>query len=158
MTNDDDQVEQATTFSVNEVPGGRRLDGSEEYSDYYDRLSKLNSLRWNGKWSNTAREKAIDRSAILDSIAGELQLTDYQHDEASRRFRKLPTDVIQAHQTPAVALAVCAIVGKEDGRTYHYNQAHGQTDENDIKNIVDDIGVSYSEFATIWRTIQEEVG
>lgn len=155
---DDETVERATTFSGDEAPAGKRLDGSETYSSHYDRLSKVNSLRWNGKWSNTRREKGIDRSAILSSIAGDLQLTSYQRSEADRRFHKLPTEVIRAHQTPAVALAVCAIVGKEDGRDYHYNQAHDQVDGGEIKDVVGDIGISYSEFGTIWRKVQKEVG
>lgn len=150
---DEDQVERATTFSASEAPGGERLDGSEAYSNYYKRLSELNSLRWNGKWSNTARENAIDRSATLDSVAGQLQLTDYQHDEAARIYQSLPTRIHEGYSTPLVAACVCGIVGREDGRDCHPHNIRATTPHTNFGEFLKDHGYSFTETFRCWEAI-----
>lgn len=156
MTNDDDHVERATTFSANEAPSGKRLDGTEEYSDYYDRLSRLNSLRWNGEWSDTGRENAIDRSAMLDSIASQLQLTDYQHDEASREHRSLPRRIHEGYPRALVAICVCGIVGRRDGRNYHPNNIRGESN-SPLSGIVENLDYSYTQVYNCWEAVREVI-
>lgn len=159
---DDDYVERATTLDSTDAPQGTRLDNSETKQDYYRRLAVLNSLDYNGKWRDERRETAKNASAIVDAVAGSLSLTPFQKAEAHRRFAALPDKYNQSYPTSLVAVCVCGVVGAEDGREYSPKARHpdAAVDGWDYRwySVVQDTGVSYSEFHSCWESIKAEVG
>lgn len=154
---DEDYVERATTFDGGDAPSGERLDGSESLQNYYDRLSVWNSLGWNGKWKDRNRETTKNTTAIVDAVAAQMELTDYQKAEAQRMFSNLPDRYNQARSTALLALCICAIVGVQDGRNYHPSQVKYNTADNIFVDIANEIEVSFSELYTCWRQLREEV-
>lgn len=158
MTHNDEHVERATTFRGYDAPTDERLDGSETLYDYYDRLSVANSLDWNGKWRDEKRATQKDASAILDAVAAHLELTDYQKSESHRRFSSLPNRLNQHYQTSLLAIAVCAVVGYEDGRKYHPTILQDDTDDPPyaFAELVSDIDVTFTEFYRCWSDVQME--
>lgn len=155
---DEDYVERATTFDGQDAPPGDRLDGSESFRNYYKRLSVANTLDWNGKWRSERRETIKNASAIVDAIASQLQLTDYQTEEAHRIFANLSLELNEAHSTSLLALCICALVGRKDGRDYHPNQHHPRASrDTDFARIAEDIGVSYAALYSCWKRIRREV-
>lgn len=158
MTNDD-QVERATTFNGDDAPPGKRLDNSESLDNYYSRLSLANSLDFNGKWKDRRRETQKNASAIVDAVAGQLELTDYQVNEAHRYFTVIPNRFNESHSTEVVALCVCGLAGRQDGRDYHPNAIRPSTDvDTTFAEIANGTGVSYNEFHSVWEAIRQELG
>lgn len=158
MQPEDDHVERATTFNGSDAPAGERLDGYESKQNHYRRLSAKNSLRWRGQWRDEQRETRTDAAAILDSVAGHLELTPYQHGEAERIFSGLPDKYVQAYSTALVALCVCSLVARQDGRSYHPNQTKaGSSVSTEFTRLVDDIGTSYTALYKCWCAVQGEM-
>lgn len=155
---DDEYVERATKFRWSEAPGGKRLDGSESFQNFHKRLSVWNSLDWNGKWKRRRRETRKNAVAIVDAVAGQLELTDYQTSETQTRFADLPPKYNKAYSTALLAVCIGALTAREDGRDYHPNQAHPNSDtQNEFTEVVDDIGVSYSALYSCWKALRREI-
>lgn len=157
MQPDDDHVERATTFNGSDAPAGERLDGYETKQNHYRRLSAKNSLRWNGKWRDEQRETRTDAAAILDSVASHLELTPYQQKEANREFTALPDKYIEAYSTALVALCVCGLVGRKDGRNYHPNNLNSDHPSSEFTRLVEDITVSHAALHKCWDSVEGEM-
>jgi hypothetical protein len=154
----DEQVDQATSFRSYDAPDGERLDGSEQFQDYYDRLGVANTLNWNGKWRDEHAETKRNALAIVDAVAGQLQLTDFQSGKARVWFTELPDKFNESRSTGLLALCICALVAREDGRTYHPNQYHDGSDvENNFVRVADDLDVTYSQLSSCWSAVKSEV-
>lgn len=112
-----------TRFYGSEAQNGYRLDGTESFTEYYSRLANLNTGLYNGKWAvdESARWRQEDL-AILDSVAGQLELTRYQKKVARIAFDGLDLRELSSPNginATLVAIITCAIVCREDGRFYH---------------------------------------
>jgi len=148
----DEQTGQATTLYPTDV-------ADESKREKYSRLALANSLNWNGKWRDETRATKRDQNAILDAIAGQLQLTPYQHQRSRSVFDDLPDGFSgQGYSTRVVALCVCGIVGREDGRNYHPNKLHPNASSESgsgFSSIADEIDVSYQEVYSCWSTVKQ---
>lgn len=155
----DDYVDQATTLKSSDAPDGERLDGSERHQDHYQRLAVANSLDWNGKWRDERRATRKDASAIIDAVASTLELTEYQTNKAHRYFDHLPDDYNQAYSTSLLALCVTGMAGRDDGRDYHPNNVHpeSETDGAFVEFARDDLGASYEQLYSCWNRIRGEL-
>lgn len=155
----EDFVERATTFNGSDASAGKRLDDYEYKKDYYRRLSVHNSLRWNGKWKDRRRETAKTASAIVDAVAGQLELTPYQKEEAHRKFSQLPDRYNKAYSTALLALCICGLVGRQDGRNYHPNQIHPDSNvHNQLTDFAGETkGIYYRSFYKCWCAVKHEV-
>lgn len=157
----DDYVDRATTLKGIDAPSETRLDGSETKQNYYSRLAVANSLDWNGKWRDEWRATRKDSVAIVDAIASSLELTPYQKERAQHYFDSLPSDYNEAYSTSLLALCVCGISGKLDGRNYHPNRHHSNgpepTHNNKFAQLTYQNEIAYSELWSCWRNIEEEI-
>jgi len=70
-------------------------------------------------WRDEDQATTQDHDYLLDSIASSLSLTRHQRQRAQHIVDQLPGDFFRAYKNVSVLLAVCAIVGHEDGRPYH---------------------------------------
>lgn len=154
---DDDHVEQATTFDAENAPPGNRLDGIESHYEHYNRLSLANDSRFNGKWTDEKQQTKKNSSAIVDAIAGQLELTDYQKSESHRIFSSLPGNFNRGYHTHLVAITVCGIVGVRDGRKYHPDHVHPDAKETPIKQLINELGIQRGEYYSCWDAVKEEV-
>jgi hypothetical protein len=150
---EDNDTEEATTFDPTDAPLKERLDGVESKRDQFKRLKDKNTLRWNGKWHDSKREAKYDRQAIVDSVAGHLSLTDYQHAEAQRIFDELPANYNRAYATSKLAFAVCAFVAWKDGRDYHPSADH----PDHFEQARQDYNIDDRVFQSIWARVYTEV-
>lgn len=156
----DEYVEQATKITGSDAPDEMRLDGTESKQQMYQRFSVWNSLDWNGKWRDEERATQKDASAIIDAIASSLELTDLQATRAKSYFDSLPDSYNQAYSTALLAVCVCGLSGRQDGREYHPNTIHPSTDEStgSFAHLArEEIGVSYSQLYSCWNRVRGEV-
>lgn len=158
MNDTDEYVERATTFQGSDASNDERLDGSESLANHYSRLSLANSLNWNGKWRDENRETEQNATAILDAIASKLELTNHQKEVAHRYLRALPSKYNQAYSTAVVALCVCGIAGRKDGRSYTPQAAaENPSGAFEFRELIGETNASHSEFASCWSSIKKEV-
>lgn len=156
--NIDDDAERATTFDAEKAPPGNRYDGTESFYEHYNRLSLANDDRYIGKWRDESQQTKKNSAAIVDAVAGQLELTEYQKSESHRIFSSLPDRFENGYHTHLVAITVCGVIGERDGRNYHPNQLRTGTDTNSLlKNLSDDLGVRYREYYSCWNAIKEEL-
>lgn len=121
--------------------GDDRLDGSESFDEYYNRLATLNCGVYNGKWADKGKLRDADNLGLFDSIASSLELTDHQKTVARRQFSDLnlaelstPTGIDGA----LVAVMVSAAVCRADGRFYHPNKSR-HTNDSLFVELVDEL-------------------
>lgn len=156
----DEYVDRATTLSGSDAPSEKRMDGSETKQNYYNRLAVANSLDWNGKWRDERRATRKDSVAIVDAIASTLELTDFQTERAQKFFESLPKNYNEAYSTALLALCVCGLSGRKDGRRYHPNRIHPNTDDEcagKFEELADDLSVEYSRFYSCWNRVEGEL-
>lgn len=149
----DEQPNEATSFNPNDAPLSKRLDGTESRRGHYRRLKQKNMSGGNGQWRDRRQETEDNAAAIVDSVAGQLELTDYQHTEARRIFNNLPESFNQAYSTAKLAFAVCAVVGWHDGRNYHPNNIH----DDHFGSARQEYGLGNGIYASLWYRVEEEV-
>lgn len=125
---DDENVEPATRIDSKDSNNGVRYDNTESYRNFYRRLELWNRDDRNGKWVDEEKAGQDDRSAILDAVAGQLELTDYQKERAWYLLQQLGTDTFRANPTGLVCFCVCAIACREDGREWHPDRARESND------------------------------
>jgi hypothetical protein len=154
----DDQVEQATVFKGYEAPDGIRDDGTESHKNHYSRLALANSGNWNGFWRDEHKATEQDNHAIVDAIAGQLELTSYQRERAHAVLDSLPRELLGAYQSALLALAVCGVVAAEDGRDYHPNKAHPNSNSDTVfVTLFEETGAQYSKFYSCWNRVSSEI-
>lgn len=154
----DDYVEQATLINGNEAPDGIRNDGTETHRNHYSRLSLANSGNWNGKWRDEQRATDHDNHAIVDAVGGQLELTSYQQERSHAVLDSLPRELLGAYQSALLALCVCGIVAARDGRNYHPNNAHPNSNtDNVFVSLFDGINAEYSKLYSCWNRIEDEL-
>lgn len=151
-------MKEATSFNPYDAPLSERLDGTESKQDQFRRLRYQNTLRWSGKWRDERERTERAAHDIVASIAGQLELTRYQREESLRVFENLPDTYNQAYSTAMLALIVCGLIARQDGRDYHPNAIHPQSKkENEFTALADDIGVDHGQLFSCWRRIKREV-
>lgn len=95
---------------------------AEESSINYRRLRLYNRNTWSDRREeNKEVTHRRDNLAILDALAGQLELTDYQKSEARRVFDELNLGKI-GKPARLIAFGVCAVVANDDvpdGSRYH---------------------------------------
>lgn len=115
-----------TKFYGSDAPSGDRLDGIESLSDHYRRLANLNTGIFNGKWAVDESARWRQESlAIFDSIAGNLELSPFQKTVGRTAYDGLDLRELSSPNgidAPLVAVMVCAVVCRSDGRFYHPNR------------------------------------
>lgn len=157
MTNEE-YIERATTFDGYEAPATERPDGRREsLKSHYNRLSILNSLDYNGKWEDKVRQTAKNGSDIIDAVASQLELTDYQKQEAHHRFTDISERRKQGNKTHMIALCVCGIVGVEDGRDYHPNHVLPHTPDSAFGDFAVETGLRHSELYSCWESVRGDM-
>lgn len=154
----DDYVEQATILKGHEAPDGTRHDKTETHRNHYSRLAMANSLNWNGHWRDEHRATEQDNHAIVDAVAGQLELTSYQQERAHNVLDSLPRELLGAYQSSLLALCVCGVVAADDGRGYHPNNAHpnSETDSKFVE-LFDSTDAEYSKLYSCWTRIGDEI-
>lgn len=162
MSYDDDYVEQATTFDAGDVPDKPRFDGSETKREQYNRLSVANRPGQVGKWRDQSRSAAQSRRAVVEAVASTLELTPHQKALAKQYFDAAATERVSAYKIETVAVCVCGLAGREDGRNYHPNVLNSDGPPQDSEKaafweLLDDIGVSHSEFYSCWEKVRRDI-
>lgn len=154
----DEYVEQATKITGSDAPDKQRLDGYESQQDLYQRLAVANSLDWNGKWRDEYRATRKDAAAIVDAIGSSLELTDFQKQRAKEYFDQLPDSYNEAYSTLLLALCVCGLSGRVDGRDYHPNELHpNSTSNGEFAHLAKRNGIRYSRLYSCWNRIEGEI-
>lgn len=104
----------ATHFDPDDVYGSTPIN--------YSRLLLLNRGTWKSRWEeNKEVTHRRDNMYILSAIASQLELTDYQKEEARNVFDEIELGEI-GKPVRLVAFGVCAVVANEDvhdGCRYH---------------------------------------
>lgn len=154
----DELVEQATTLNGNEAPQGKRRDDTETYRQHYRRLALANNPNFNGQWRDEERSTVEDNAAIVDAIGGQLELTTFQKDRAREALVKLPSELLGAYQSALIALCICGLVGRRDGRDYHPNNAHPNSDtESKFVDIFEATDTTYTRLYSCWERMEQEL-
>lgn len=154
----DENVDQATLINGCEASSGERLDETETHRNLYRRLAIANSLDWNGSWRDEKRATTQDNHAIVDAVAAQLELTPYQKDEAHASLDSLPRELLGAYQSYLLALCICGVVGRRDGRDYHPNKAHPNADtDSKFGELFEDTDSEYSKLYSCWNRIDGEL-
>jgi hypothetical protein len=162
MTDHDESVDEATIFDPTDAPLTDRLDGIESQRQHYQRLSVANSLNHNGKWRDENKQTEMNSQAIVDAVASQLELTDYQTERAKHFFDQLPDRFNQGYSTSLLALCVVGFAGREDGRRYHpslispssVREPHKPSPFRDLAIRLD---ISYSELYKCWHKVGREL-
>lgn len=159
MTELNREAKPATDFDEDDVPNDLRLDGLETRRNFYNRLRVRHSHNWDGKRISETRKTKKDTSEILDAIASQMELTDYQKAQAHRAFSNLPSVYNDSTSTALLALCTCSLVANEDGRAYHPHQLRPESRKsNKFVELADELGVSYTRVYKCWTKLQSEVG
>jgi hypothetical protein len=114
---------------------GHRLDDSEPYYTFYERLNLLNIGRWNGKWRvDESWERMIDRMNILDAVISQLELTKSQKNWAKPRFKQIDLrPYTKIGGIYIVAFCICAVACESDGRRYHPSRSAENNDPEFVR-------------------------
>lgn len=102
--------------------GKTRLDGTETFNEYYRRLANLNTGIWTGTWADKEALRRSDNLAVFDAIAGQLELTPHQKNVARAAYDDLNLRELSSPDgidATLVAVMVCAVACRADGRMYH---------------------------------------
>lgn len=113
------EQEYRTRFETGDSPTGKRHDNSEAFGQFYNRLAMHNNSKKSGKWHDENDATAEDHAYLIDSVGSSLSLTEYQRERAKHIEDQLPDTFFRAYRNVAVVLAICGLVGREDGRPYH---------------------------------------
>lgn len=152
----DDNVDSATWFDPNDVPNSRRLDNSESLRNHYRRLGLQNLEGRNGKWVDEKRIAPKDRKAVLDAVAGQLEVTSYQRARAWHLMQDLPDATYQGNPIGLVSLCVCAIACRNDGRIYHPNRPKYANDKQ-FDHVREELGHSTKIVRQALHRVQQEL-
>jgi len=160
---DDEYVEQATTLHASDIDPGVRGNGWESRRDYYRRLAVANKLYWNGKWVDRKRKTGHDTASIVAAAASQLELTDYQKTRTQHLLPHVPAERIQGYKTATIALCLCGLVGRADGRDYHPNILHPDTSDvsdsgYEFAEFAEQNDISYTELSHCWDSIKTDLG
>lgn len=116
---------------------------------HFERLRSYNRGTWKDRREeNKEVTHRIDNLAIFDALSGQLDLTDYQTQEARCFFDNLELGQL-GKPTRLVAFGVCAVVANEDvpdGTRYH--PSHVDPDPY-FQRVVDDLEFSESQLHSI---------
>lgn len=153
-----EQREQATMFSLDDVPLTQRADGTATQRQHYKRLKRANSLDWNGNWADENSLNEADWDATIEALASSLELTDHQTNRAKVFFDELPSNYQRGYSLRLLALCVCAFAGREDGRDYHPNQFHPNgVNTSPFGQLADDLDIGYSELYSCWSKMEADL-
>jgi hypothetical protein len=156
----DEYIDYATTLDPSDAPAAERLDGTESKRNQISRLARTNTLKWNGKWRNERRETSENGAAVVESIAGQLELTPYQQSRALNIYDSLDDSFDTAYATSLLAMVICGHVGREDGRDYHPNQIRPGTEpdaDETFVSLTNELEIGYTELYSCWRRIGREL-
>jgi len=154
----DEQTGQATHFNASDVADTDRHDGIESRRNHYSRLAIANSLDWNGSWRDEDRATIKDNRAIVEAIASQLELTDYQQERALRELESIPRELLGAYESAMLALCLCGVIARRDGRDYHPNHTHPNSDrDSDFVRLFDETSATYSQFYSCWKRVSYEI-
>lgn len=154
----DETVEQATLLKGCEAPDGERHDKTETHRNHYNRLALANSLKWNGHWRDEKQATDSDNHAIIDAVAGQLELTSHQQERAHAELDDLPRELLGAYQSALLALCLCGVIATEDGREYHPNNAHPNSNtESEFVSLFKSTGANYSKLYSCWERVRSEL-
>jgi len=147
----DEQTGQATTLYPTDV-------ADESKREKYSRLALANSLNWNGKWRDEERATIQDNRAIVEAIAGQLELTDYQQERALTELERIPRELLGAYESAMLALCLCGLIARKDGRDYHPNHTHPNSDrDSTFVNLFAETSATYSQFYSCWKRVSSEI-
>lgn len=138
-----------SVFYPEEAPSREQLDGSESIRDKYRRLADNYRPGKSGKWHDEVPKIDDDRAAVVDAVAGQLELTPGQRDRARAKISNLPGRHFRANQIALVALVVCGWIGWRDGRNYHPNgtlPAH-------FRSAMGDLSLSRKAYKACWGRV-----
>lgn len=153
----DDYVERATVFNINEAPSKKRKDNSGTIRGLYARLEQRDDPRRTGGFLDEERRTIEDGAAIVNAVASSLNLTKRQREDAERRFQNLSDNFNQAYATELLAICICGIIGREDGRDYHPNNVHPRaTTDNEFAGVVESAGIGYGRLFSCWNRIESD--
>lgn len=157
MTETDSEVKPATVFDESDVSNEQRLDNSESKEHLYKRLGVWNSDSYDGRRISKTRQRTADRLDVFDAVSSQLELTNYQTNEAGRSFDNLPESYKISHPASLVALCVCGLIANEDGRGYHPNHLNPSNDSSLFGRVAENMGFSYNEVYKCWSKLSTEV-
>lgn len=136
---------------------GYRLDQSETYYEFYERLYLYNTGRWNGKWRSEPRERMIERMNILDAITSQLELTKSQKNWVKPRFKRIdlrPYNMIGGIYI--VAFCICALACEVDGRKYHPSRSP-ENNDSEFVWFADSVGFLESHLHKAYGKVRAEI-
>lgn len=152
----------ATTFYGDnaEYQPEDRLDGMKSMEGHYSRLAKFNVGTYSYKWGDNTVLRTQDNLAILDAVAGFVELNPHQKKVARVEMDRAP---LSKWSSPngidgiLVAICLCATVLRNDwrsSRAYHPNRSDKTNDEMFVKLLE---GLDYRD-STIRSCIQKTQG
>jgi len=144
----DESVDNATTLNPDDAPAHKR--------HQYRLHRRNNQPGQNGKWRDETVHIPKDRKNVLDAIAGQLELTDYQRQRSRHLLGQLPDDHFRANATKLVCFVLAGHVGAEDGRDYHPRNLI-RNEANQYATEAAALGIEYSELASCWYRVREDL-
>lgn len=112
----------------------KRLDGSKSMVGHYNRLSTFNVGTYSYQWGDNTILRGQDNLALLDAVAGFVELAPYQKKVARMEMDRA---LLSKWSSPngidglLVAICICAIVIRNDwrsSRSYHPNRNDSTND------------------------------
>jgi hypothetical protein len=157
MTDVDDQVEQATRFELDDVPDDKK--------QKFERLAKWNRADRDGDWMDRSQQALHDTLRLVDTFAGRLGLTDFQHERAKSYLKALDSSTRQGRRAELLAFVVCGVSGAQDGREYGPGPLHPDADETGSQRtrrtwqrLSGDLGLTYRGCSRAWHSVCNELG
>jgi len=157
----DEHVEQATTIDPTDVADVQRLDGIETKYNTYSRLSIANRSTWDWKWLDRTQKTTQDAAAVVEAVASQLDLTEYQTQRAARFLSQIKQERVQGYSTAALAICLCGLAGRLDGRAYHPNNLLNDPLPSEpaeqFAEIARENDISYTALANCWSAVKGDL-
>jgi len=112
--------ENRTTYHAAEAPDVSRLDGTETKRQQMQRLFRQyqTGLK-NGEWTDKEKMRSVDNIRMLNTIAGQLELTDYQQERARRILDSVSVPAFRSpdRDVALIGFSLCVLVYNDDTAT-----------------------------------------
>lgn len=143
----EESVEPATSFNASEAP-------PDKYQ-LYSRMENNQRKECVGNWVDETELTVQDHKAVVDAIAGQLELTSFQKESAKRLLSDIPVEEFYGCGTSSIALAICAFPAWGDGRHYHPNTLHPSSNvETELTEFAGSEDISYTQYYRCWNRVK----
>lgn len=128
-------------------------DAPREQQDHYEMLRNTNRGYWKG-FAVTANQRATERHQRFQTIASQLELTDYQEQEGQRMLDSIDLQRLGL-SLDLVLFSLCALVVRDDGRAYHPYRSNDNNDDLFVE-LAEDLEFRQSQIASCWEKLRRQ--